>query len=194
MSALSQTLFSTGETLTQSVLNANPSALLSWSNSIDNSNIGSAGLFATNLKPTTGAQATFGGSVAYTFPAGVLATQSGTAGYCAPVYTSAGAATSSTQKMVSGTSTFQLSLGLSYLSSPITLTNAAIFSNATSYTVLVTGPSTTVSTTAGFVPVVASLVSQASGNVFTLAIETANGLTNNSSNVPITVTWLAIGT
>ena len=194
MGALSQSLFSTGETLTAAVMNANPNFLTAWSTNIDNTNIGSAGLFATQFKPTTGAQATFGGSVSYTFPAGVLATQSGTAAYVAPVYTATGAATSSTQKIVAGSITLSLSNGQNFVSSSITLTGAAIFSSNTSYTVQATGTDTTVSTSAGFVPYVASVHGYNSGNVFVLAVETANGLVNNSTTASLTVTWLAIGT
>lgn len=50
-------------------VNANFSSLQTCGNSIDNTNIGSAGLFASQLKPTNSGQASFGGTQAYTFPA-----------------------------------------------------------------------------------------------------------------------------
>ena len=49
------------------------STLYSTFTNIDYTNIGSAGLLASNLKPTNGSQATFGGSQTYTFPSGITA-------------------------------------------------------------------------------------------------------------------------
>ncbi|MFY9780850.1 MAG: hypothetical protein WAJ85_10115 [Candidatus Baltobacteraceae bacterium] len=59
--------FSVGSIINAAPFNANFSALQTCGNSIDNTNIGSAGLYASNLLPTSGAQATFGGLVPYTF-------------------------------------------------------------------------------------------------------------------------------
>jgi hypothetical protein len=63
--------FSTGSTIQAAPFNSNFSALQTCGNNIDNSNIGSAGLYASNLLPTTLGQATFGGSQTYLFPNGV---------------------------------------------------------------------------------------------------------------------------
>jgi hypothetical protein len=59
--------FVNGETLTAANLNANPSQFASCLQNIDYRNVGSAGIFASQIIPQTAAQATFGGSVPYTF-------------------------------------------------------------------------------------------------------------------------------
>lgn len=59
--------FVTGETLTAVILNANP---LQWINcfaNIDNTNIGAAGIYASQIIPTSTGQATFGGAQPYKF-------------------------------------------------------------------------------------------------------------------------------
>ena len=60
--------FQTGQVIQASPYNTNWANLLSWSTSIDNTNIGGAGIFASQIIPTSGAQATFGGAQPYTFP------------------------------------------------------------------------------------------------------------------------------
>jgi hypothetical protein len=57
----------TGTTINAAPFNTNFSAVATAVNSIDNSNIGAAGLFASQLLPTTAAQATFGGAIGYQF-------------------------------------------------------------------------------------------------------------------------------
>lgn len=60
-----------GEILTATILNPNLQTIYSWANGgVDNTNIGSAGIFASQLKPTNTAQATFGGVFGYTFGPG----------------------------------------------------------------------------------------------------------------------------
>lgn len=50
-------------------VDANNAAIILWANGgIDNTNIGAAGIFASQIKPTTGPQAVFGGALGYTFP------------------------------------------------------------------------------------------------------------------------------
>jgi hypothetical protein len=66
-------VFVNGVTIIAAPFNADFSSLQTCGNNIDNGNIGSAGLFASNLLPTNVTQATFGGSSLYTFPAGVAA-------------------------------------------------------------------------------------------------------------------------
>jgi hypothetical protein len=61
-------VFNSGTIINATPFNSNFSALQACGNSIDNSNIGSAGLYASNLLPTTSGQATFGGLQPYTFP------------------------------------------------------------------------------------------------------------------------------
>jgi hypothetical protein len=72
--------FTTGLTLTQTNLNANPTAFSNCFANIDYSNIGSAGIYALDLIPTNSSQATFGGSQTYIFPVGVTATGTVVAG------------------------------------------------------------------------------------------------------------------
>lgn len=185
MGALTQTLFTNGEVLTQAAMNANPNALTAWSTNIDNTNIGSAGLFATNLKPTTGAQATFGGSVSYTFPAGVLATTGGTAGYVSPNYTNTGSVTGSSQKTLSGIVYFA-SVPAGSTSITVTLSGAAQFSSGSSYYVVATiGPYSGTPNGA----IVLSCSSQLLGS-FILTVQ-------NSGSITLTtmyVNWIATGT
>jgi Chaperone of endosialidase len=57
----------TGTTINAAPFNTNFSAVATAVNSIDNSNIGAAGIFASQLLPTTSAQATFGGTLGYNF-------------------------------------------------------------------------------------------------------------------------------
>ncbi len=59
--------FITGTTIQAAPFNANFTAIQTAVNSIDNTNIGAAGIFASQLIPTTAAQATFGGLVGYKF-------------------------------------------------------------------------------------------------------------------------------
>jgi len=59
--------FATGETLTAGNLNANPTQWASCFNNLDYRNIGSAGIFPSQLIPTSSAQATFGGTVPLVF-------------------------------------------------------------------------------------------------------------------------------
>ena len=64
-------VFVTGTTINAAPFNANFSAIQTWSANIDNTNIGAAGLFPSQLLPTTSVQGTFGAGAAYTFPTGV---------------------------------------------------------------------------------------------------------------------------
>lgn len=69
--------FSTGETITASNLNASPISLVNCTNNLDHNNLGTAGVYASQVIPGNPAQATFGGAVQYTFPSGInLAGQS----------------------------------------------------------------------------------------------------------------------
>jgi hypothetical protein len=64
--------FVTGEILTAVNLNANPTAFVNGFANIDHTNIGGASLWASNIVPNSSAAATFGGSLAYTFPSGLV--------------------------------------------------------------------------------------------------------------------------
>jgi hypothetical protein len=66
-------VFVNGTTADGTQVNANFNSLIAAGNNINSTNIGSLGVYANQIIPTTAAQATFGGSLAYTFPAGVNA-------------------------------------------------------------------------------------------------------------------------
>ena len=62
-------IFSNGQVIDATMMNANFSALANWANgNVDNTNIGSGGIFASQIIPGSTAQATFGGATSYTFP------------------------------------------------------------------------------------------------------------------------------
>ena len=52
-------------------LNGNFTSLQSCGNAVDNTNIGGNGIYASQIKPTSNAQAVFGGTVVYAFPTGL---------------------------------------------------------------------------------------------------------------------------
>lgn len=58
-------------------VNANYAAVIACISNIDNTNIGPAGIYASQIIPTNTAQATFGSSQQYTFPNGIIAKSSG---------------------------------------------------------------------------------------------------------------------
>jgi hypothetical protein len=116
--------FTPGEEAYSSQENANFTACANAINSIDYRNIQSPYLFASNIVPTTGAGATFGGSQNYTFPSSIIANS----GYCPPVYTAAGGASAATVHSVQG----QITAGAS--STTITFAGLAIFAG-TAYSV-----------------------------------------------------------
>lgn len=53
--------------------NANNAAIVAAVNNIDNTNIGSSGIYASQIIPSTTAEGTFGGSLPYYFPANLFA-------------------------------------------------------------------------------------------------------------------------
>ena len=118
--------FVNGTVIDANQMNANFSALTTWANgNVDHTNVGSGGIFASQIIPDSTAHATFGGAIAYTFPNPVIfstnitqsagtaalqtvtatsivdsgtaqATTGGVTSYLGPVYTHAGAAVGST--------------------------------------------------------------------------------------------------
>lgn len=62
----------TGQVIDQTNMNGNISTLVTAGNNIDNQNIGVNGIFASQVIPTSGAQATFGGTQAFTFNGGAV--------------------------------------------------------------------------------------------------------------------------
>jgi hypothetical protein len=108
--------FTAGQTLTAAVLNSNPSTFSGCLNNIDNTNVGAAGFYASQILPTNGTQATFGGSQLYTFPNGVAAGGpvsgttgnfsagvSGTTGTFSSTVSNAGSTSTGAIKQTSGT-------------------------------------------------------------------------------------------
>ncbi len=69
---------SNGQPAQAAQINSNFSALQACENNVDNTNIGTAGIFPSQLIPTTGTQATFGGGQEYTFPNGAQTNLGGT--------------------------------------------------------------------------------------------------------------------
>lgn len=65
-------VWANGDVMTAAAMNANPTAFAAGFANIDNVNIGPAGIFASQIIPTTVAQATFAGSLNYTFPLGII--------------------------------------------------------------------------------------------------------------------------
>jgi len=66
--------FTAGTSAVAAQVNNNFSNLQSCGNNIDYNNIGTSGIYASQVIPTTGAQATFGGSQNYTFSNGLTTT------------------------------------------------------------------------------------------------------------------------
>src|SRR6185312_1895653 len=64
-------VFSNGQTASATQVNANFSAFATCGNSVDNTQIGTLGIYASQIIPTTIGQAVFGGSVAYKFSNGL---------------------------------------------------------------------------------------------------------------------------
>jgi hypothetical protein len=143
-------VFSNGSTINAAPFNSNFSALQTCGNNLDNSQVGSAGFYASNLKPTNGTQATFGGSQVYTFPSGVVAgpivSQSG---YVPPVYNISGGDPSSGSGMAIVEGTISVPSG----GATVTLTGAAVFTSNTSYVVTATNQSNTANEFVNVVPV-----------------------------------------
>jgi hypothetical protein len=148
--------FTTGTTILPSPVNQNFSYLVSAVTSVDNSQIGVAGLYPSQLIPTTIAQATFGGTgggVNYTFP-GSLTLGGGlnlpgavisslyvsapyvqaNGAYVPGVFNSSGSSIGSTMKIV--TTTVLLSWVGSTLASTVVGLSPS-FTNSTSYLVFV---------------------------------------------------------
>ena len=64
--------FSNGAVINAAPFNANFTALVTCTQNIDNTNIGAAGIYASQVIPLTVGEATFAGSLYYTFPLGFV--------------------------------------------------------------------------------------------------------------------------
>jgi hypothetical protein len=98
--------FTTGQTLTAAVLNSNPTTFSGCFNNIDNTNIGAAGLYASQLLPTNASQATFGGGQNYTFTNNLTVSGTLTAAIIGGLYPSAIVPTTGAQATFGGTQTY----------------------------------------------------------------------------------------
>jgi hypothetical protein len=67
-------VFAPATTANPALVNQNFANLVACAQNIDNSNIGSAGIYASQIIPTSPSQAIFGGTQSYTFPASLTVT------------------------------------------------------------------------------------------------------------------------
>lgn len=201
-------VFVAGATIASVQVNADFDTLYSVVNgNLDNTNIGSAGLFASQIIPTSGAQAAFGGSAAYQFPAGLgvtgqavisgelfagsasvsgpigaATTSAGVQAYVPPVYNAGGSNLASTTHIVCGSATMTFAGGSNVGSSSVTFLSTAAF--AALPVVLVT-----ISTYSGAITgPVAVIVSSVATNGFVVT-----GIQGGTAAGTATVTWFAIG-
>lgn len=98
--------FTTGQTLTAAVLNSNPVTFSGCFSNIDYTNIGAAGIFASQMMPTNASQATFGGGQVYTFTNGLNVSGTLTAATLAGLYPSAMSPTTGAQATFGGSQTY----------------------------------------------------------------------------------------
>jgi hypothetical protein len=99
--------------ISSSAMNSNFNAISTWANgNVDNSNIGLAGIYASQIKPTNSSQATFGGTQQYTFPSGLSVNGSlSVSGAFSPASVSTGS--------ITGTSITGTSLTINSSGSPV---------------------------------------------------------------------------
>ncbi len=168
-------------TVSATTTNANNNFLLACAKNVDNSQVGSGGLFASQIIPTNSTQATFSGTQSYIFPYGVQGNASNTAGYFPPVYTFAGAATASTEHAVRQTATVTIANGQVQGSTAVSLVGAAAFSSSSSYQVLLTwnagGSTLSGITSTNFVPA----IQISSGSAFTIYVNSATASVGTST-------------
>lgn len=93
---LSTPLFTNGTAADATQVTGDFTNILTWANgNVDNVNVGAAGFFASQIKPTTQGQGILGGAVSYTFPAGLVVNSgvlavSGPGAYSAPAAAASG--------------------------------------------------------------------------------------------------------
>ena len=197
--------FVTGAVPTATQWNSNFVTLVAAFSNIDYTNIGAAGIYASQLKPTSASAATFGGSQTYTFPVGVAmagpltgvtsfsitgafeaSSNASTLSYVPPLYTATGTAVASTAHMVTGTTSIGTVSSGSFVTVAVTLSGAAVFSSSSSYVVTATLQSMGLGTFAGNI----ILAAPTSGSSFQITVYAPTG----SGITAVTVQWMAIGT
>ena len=179
-------VFSSGTVANPAPVNSNFSNLVACAQNIDNSNIGSAGIFASQVIPGNASQATFGGSQQYSFPAGVLDTgnlqvtgtgvfgsyvaawSSGasTNGNVAPLYTAAGGTTSNNAHSVIGTCSM-----VATTSCVVSFTGGVAFTSGSTFSC--SGPQITAGSVAGYTFPASTVGGGASVTISALSTTTA---------------------
>jgi hypothetical protein len=144
MSTFSQFhVWATGETITAALLNGEIASIVTAGNNIDNNNIGTLGIYASQIKPTSGAQATFGGTNTYTFIAGEVVSSNNDASV--PLAINGNSATQSAALLTvnqnaGGTLEFQIAgNGTGTINAPLILLNSANLNVAASAAIQANG-------------------------------------------------------
>lgn len=124
--------FVNGQVADAGQVNANFSALQGCGNNIDHNNIGSLGIYASQIIPTTVGQAIFGGSLQYQFPSGIQ-------GYAVALNGTGTSITSSSYHKDWVTGTFPAVTGTCGPISgdycvTVTLTGTSVFTSISTYT------------------------------------------------------------
>lgn len=194
-------VFTSGTPAYAAQVNANFTAVANGVNSIDASNIGAAGLYASQIIPTTSGQASFGGTQQYAFPAaaGVSITGPLTAGsinaatiqrsgaYLPPVYSAAGAGTGPTEHIIRGSVTLSFTTQ-KFGSATINLSGSAVFTGISTYQVLV---NISLYPVALWTQAPSCYATRISGTQFSVNID---GNANAGTPGNVTVDFVAIGT
>jgi hypothetical protein len=177
-------IFSANSLIVSAQVNADFDTLYSTLNAgLDSTNFSALGLPATLIKPTTTAQATFGGSVPYTFPAAIFAGS----GYVPPVLTASGTATAITEHIVRGSVTFSITPSNNFYISSLSFLSFAAFTSSSSYMLLAVVVSNALAANWPTVVVEANKSSGSSAQVI------AQAAAYPSISFPLEVDWVAIG-
>lgn len=68
----------TGDVITAALLNGQVASFVAAGNAVNQANVDATGFYASQIKPTSGAQGTFGGTQVYTFPSNLVLSASAT--------------------------------------------------------------------------------------------------------------------
>lgn len=134
--------FTTGQTLTAPVLNSNPTTFSGCFNNIDYTNIGSAGIFASQMMPTNSSQSTFGGGQNYTFPNNLTVGGTLTAAIVGGLYPSSMVPTTGAQATFGGSQLYTFPNGVA-AGGPVSGTAGSFSVSASAPTITSTTDNTT---------------------------------------------------
>ena len=155
--------FSPSTTALSAQVNTNFTEVQTSVNNVDNSQVGALGFFASQIIPTNGTNATFGGAQVYTFNNGVtvaggvnitnggatitgnvtisgtlLASSNGsTMGGVPPAYTPTGSGAAGTVHMVVSAATISVSNSATTATTTVSLSGASVYTASSSYIVVV---------------------------------------------------------